>query len=457
MPNETEKQETVEKIENEQSTTELMELVPMNEVERNLVQLHDGDITSEEFLATVFNGPLFVLTSEDQVDHKNRKLKDRPKLFTLFGQKEQPFLALFTDRSRAASVQKKHEEFTVVLQVPVGDLLAGSGGVGIVVNPFWDKHARWEPEQINMFGATMKREENGLWVKLPKEELITVMTPQGNPIQVGREQFKNNILPVQIKQYGDNPEALFNVIMAAVNQGFASEVLGAAEKLVETDPIKERSTTALGTVLMRIGNVDDAQVLFESFLKEDRTAMILSHLAKVYDLKGDKEKRFELLEEALNKDPNLESALEWYCSIINDEKGGQEAIVKALDELEGLAGSWRPALLLGRAKIMDGAVDEAVEHYTDAMEVDGHAPEALVQATSELGRMEHHEKVIEFGVEHYDIRKDDPRAGFNVLQACLITQNKDKGLELCKVMEEIPFPEVQATVKKYRDELEKIS
>ncbi len=432
------------------------ELEPMNEFERLLIQLLGNEIPSEEFLGALFNGPLFVLTSEDQIDKKKNRLKDNPSLFTLFGNEKQPYLALFTDKSRALPIQEKDDKFNVLLQVPVGDLLSGSHDVGVVVNPFWDKHARWEPQQIGAFKNIVRREESGLWVKIPDDQLITVYTENGQPLKVEREQFRSEMLPQQLKNVMDKPEQLYNTIISAVNDGFHADVLDAAKKLYETDTVKERATTGYGVVLMQNGQLDEAEELFNNFLKEVKSPVIMTNLAKLNDIRGNKEARYTLLEDALNINPNMDSALEWYCSIINEEKGGQPAIEAALDELEGLAGSWRPAMLLGRAKIMDGKVDEALEHYTDALEVEGHSPDALVTVTSELGRMGHHAKVISFGLEHYNMQRDDPRAAFNIFQACLHEKNAEPGLQLCEKMKEIPVPDLQNAVAQFKAELEKI-
>jgi len=201
-------------------------------------------------LAALFNTPMFVLTTEDQIDKSSNKLKDNPKFFTLFGEQKQPYLALFSENLRARPIQEKDEKFSVMIQVPVGDMLAQSPGIGLIVNPFWDKHARWEPEQIGVFGNLMRREEGGLWVRLPEEELITVMTNQGFPMKISREQFRMQILPEHLKQFNDKPDELYATIMSAINDGFAADVVEASRRLVEIDSIKERATTALSMVLI---------------------------------------------------------------------------------------------------------------------------------------------------------------------------------------------------------------
>lgn len=448
--------ETIESAENNGTELSLKELIPTNEIERLLVQLHGGEINSEEFLSALFNAPMFVLTTEDQIDKSNNKLKDNPRFFTLFGDKKQPYLALFSDNLRARPVQEKDEKFTVMIQVPVGDMLAQSPGIGLIVNPFWDKHARWEPEQIGIFGNLMRREEGGLWVRIPEEELMTVMTNTGYPLKISRDQFRSQILPEHIKQFNDKPDELYSTIMSAVNDGFGKDVLSAAHRLLEIDPIKERAVTALSMVLIQSNYLDEAEKLMVEYLGENRSPVILANMAKLHESRGDLEKRTQFLEESLQLDPNMSNVLEWYCAVIDQEKGGTDAVVEALDNLEGIAGSWRPAMLLGRAKLIAGKIDEALEHYTDALEVDGRASDALVLATAELGQSGNPETVITFGLSKYDIKKDDPRAGLNILQACVITKQKESGLKLAEEMSTIPHEELQKTIEQFKEELEKI-
>ncbi len=439
----------------EEENSALLPFEATNEIEKLLVQLHSQEVTSEDFLGAIFNGPLFVLTTEENVDKENKKLVDNPKLFTLFGGEKQPFLALFTDRNRVRPVQEKDSNFSVVIQVKAGDLLAGAVGAGIVINPFWENHARWEPKQIAAFKNIMQRSEEGLWSKLPKEQLMTVNTADGGPIQIPREQFRQQILPQHIKELNDKPEELYGLIMNAVNDGFHVEILDAAHHLHEIDTIKERSTTALSIALLSNKKLDEAETLLNEYLAKEKSPVILANLAKLYEAREDKDKSLSTLEEALTLNPNMASALEWYCSIL-DKNGGKEAVVSALDELDGIAKSWMPALLLGRVKVNDDKPSEAVEHYTDAMEVVEHAPDTLIRATSELGQKGFHKEIIELTNETYDIQRDDPRGAFNALQACRKIEDRDSGLALCEKMSAIPLEDVTKVISQFKEEFDKM-
>ena len=439
---------------NEAQEQKKNELEPINEIERSLVSLRSNEITSEDFLAELFNETLFVLTSEDQVDKQKGRLVDNPMLFTLFGDRKQPFLVIFTTKDRAHPVVSQIDKFKILIEVKVGDLIANAN-TGIVVDPFWDKSVQWEPEQIATFRQIMKRDENGLWTKLPDEELITVFTQEGHPLKISREQFRKDILPKQIEEIKSNSEELYKLIVTAVNDNMAEDVLEASKYLYENDDIKERAVIGYGLVLTTLKKYDEAEAVFSSFLSENKSPMVMGNLARIYDLDGRKEEAFKLLEDSLKLDPNMDGALEWYCGLVN-EKGGNDAVIEALDELEGLAGSWRPALLLGRAKLLAKKVDEALEHYQDALEVEEHTTDALVIITAELGQSGLYDELIDFGLKHYRIDRDDPRAGLNILRAGLDSKQKDKVFPLAEQMEKIPVPQLQEEVKKLKAELEKL-
>src|SRR5687768_9075418 len=89
--------------------------------------------------------------------------------------------------------------------------------------------------------------------------LIRVFDGYGRELFLPRETWRTQILPQNIQAAWNDPDKLYGIIVMALNDGFRTDVLTAAERLHHIDPDRARGTCAWGVVLMEEGRLDDAE------------------------------------------------------------------------------------------------------------------------------------------------------------------------------------------------------
>ena len=70
-----------------------------------------------------------------------------------------------------------------------------------------------------------------------KEELITVYDGYGRELQITRSDWREKMLQPNLQLKWDKPDELYTTIVSALNDGFATDLLPAAERLLAIDPI----------------------------------------------------------------------------------------------------------------------------------------------------------------------------------------------------------------------------
>jgi tetratricopeptide (TPR) repeat protein len=258
-------------------------------------------------------------------------------------------------------------------------------------------------------------------------DAITTYDEQGRQIMVPRAEWRDRILHPQLKTHWNDPDALYGTILTALSDGFARELMSAAARLVEIDPMPERSHVTQGVVLLESGRLDEAEAALQAGIRAaGETAALLTNLAKVSHDRGDEAGASDLLRRAVRLDPNFEHGLNGWLAV---ERGraGEDGVLQALHEACELPGSWRARLMLARHHLEEGDLPAARAQYTAvlaAAEVDG---SALMTMSSDLGRYGHTGLIVTLVGPVYEPAKHGPQAGFNLLRACLETERVAEG------------------------------
>jgi tetratricopeptide (TPR) repeat protein len=258
-------------------------------------------------------------------------------------------------------------------------------------------------------------------------DAITTHDEQGRQIMIPRAEWRDRVLHPQLKTHWNNPDALYGTILTALSDGFARELMTAAARLVEIDPMPERSHVTQGVVLLESGRLDEAEAALRAGIRvAGETAALLTHLAKVSHDRGDEAGASDLLRRAVRLDPNFEHGLNGWLAV---ERGraGEAGVLEALEEACDLPGSWRARLMLARHHLEAGDLPAARAQYTAvlaAAEVDG---SALMTMSSDLGRYGHTGLIVTLVGPVYEPAKHGPQAGFNLLRACLETERVAEG------------------------------
>ena len=259
------------------------------------------------------------------------------------------------------------------------------------------------------------------------DDAITTYDEQGRQLMIPRAEWRDRILHPQLKEHWNTPDALYGTILTALSDGFAPELMTAAARLVEIDPMPERSHVTRGIVLLESGRLDEAEAVLRAGIRvAGETAPLLTNLAKVGHDRGDEAGAADLLRRAVRLDPNFEHGLNGWLAV---ERGraGEDAVLSALEEACELPGSWRARVMLARHHLETGDLPAARAQYTAvlaAAEVDG---SALVTMSSDLARYGHTELIVTLVGPVYEPAKHGPQAGFNLLRACLETERVAEG------------------------------
>lgn len=251
--------------------------------------------------------------------------------------------------------------------------------------------------------------------------LIRVFDGYGREMFITRQQWKDNVLGANIQKVWNQPDDLSNMILSALNDGFHSEVVAAAEHLHQIDPNPVRSACIWGIVLLESGQLDRAEMIFRNFLAgHGEDGAILTNLAKVYAKREDDAQAEELLWHALEVDPNQDNAVLWYQAI-QRERGGEAAAQAAMERLAALPGSWRAQLWLARARLQSRQLEPALYYYRESLSrVPRPIPaDLLMQISGDLGNAAHLPEALALTEPHFDPAIHGLQVGNNLIKAHL--------------------------------------
>lgn len=250
------------------------------------------------------------------------------------------------------------------------------------------------------------------------KNLIKVFDAYGREMFITRQQWRDSILLGNIEKAWDKPDDLFQLVFSALNDGFRSDVVDAAEQLYKIDPQHERGTCVWGIVLNEEGRCDEAEKVFRNHIaKHGESGVILTNLAKVYAKRGDNAEAEKILWHGLELDPNQDNGLAWYYAI-HKERGGDTAVHDALQRIARLPGSWRAQLWLAREELQKRNLAGALDFYREALARLNPAPaDALMQISGDLGNTGHLPELLELITPHFNPELHGIQVGNNLIKA----------------------------------------
>ncbi|MFB6352383.1 MAG: tetratricopeptide repeat protein, partial [Bradymonadaceae bacterium] len=147
---------------------------------------------------------------------------------------------------------------------------------------FWD----W------LFGAGGDGQEGGQG----GADMIEVLDEEGEEMRVPRQKYADEVLPKQLEQAGDDPEALYGTLRRALDEGFAEECLEAARRLRDIDDNPERGATILGLTYWKLDRLEDAEQVYRDYIDEHgESAIVSTNLAKIHAERDETERAKEVL------------------------------------------------------------------------------------------------------------------------------------------------------------------
>ena len=249
------------------------------------------------------------------------------------------------------------------------------------------------------------------------EPVIRVYDQFGRTVEVGRESWRKDVLLPNLAANRDKPDELFNLIVGALNDDFAADVLESARHLAARDAQPPRADTLLGAVLLQLKDFAGArEVLQRALIQFPKDVYLLSNLARAIAALGDEEGAKDLLWQALGLDPNEESTLNFLISLAH-ARGGQEALLAAYTRAAGLPGSWRAQLWLARYALERGDQAAAQQFYEEALSrANPPPPDLLMQMSGDLGNKGLIQLLVQLTQPRYSVAEHGLMVGNNLLR-----------------------------------------
>ena len=252
------------------------------------------------------------------------------------------------------------------------------------------------------------------------EGVVRVYDQFGRTVTIGREAWRRDVLLPNLAANRDNPDALYDLVVSALNDDFAADVLESARWLANTDHDPLRAATALGVVLLQIkDNAAARDVLEAAITRHGETPYLLANLARAWAALGDEQRADALIWRALELDPNESTTLNWLVARLL-AKGGQPAVLAAYKRAAGFPGSWRSQLWLAREALARGDVVNATALYEEALGRAQPVPaDLLMQLSGDLGNRGHTDLLVRLTQPRFDVATHGLTVGNNLLRAYL--------------------------------------
>jgi tetratricopeptide (TPR) repeat protein len=289
--------------------------------------------------------------------------------------------------------------------------------------------------------------------------MIRVHDAYGRELFITKENWRTNVLAGTIQSNWNKPDDLYNVIVSALNDGFRSDVVSAAEQLYKIDPERVRGACVWGIVLMEEDRLDEAEKIFRKFIAEHgEDGSILTNLAKVHAKRKNDAKSEEILWHALEVDPNQDNGMGWYW-IIHKERGGDAAGEEALRRVGAIPKSWRAQLWLAREALKRRDLPGALNLYQQSLAA---APvptphDLLGQMSGDLGNAGHLPEILNLVLPRFNVALHGIQVGNNLIKAMLDLCQIDPARKILQQLYAQNRPDWKPTLSYWDTELAKLN
>jgi len=268
----------------------------------------------------------------------------------------------------------------------------------------------------------------------PRPELLEAVDGLGRRVQMTREEYRTKVIPELVKAHGSDPQQLSAVIMQGVQQGFATDLVGAANRLVVIDEDPERALTILAVTQRDAGDLEASEFTLKELLqKRPDSAAPRVGLAMLAHHRGDLAGCEKLMWQAVEADPNHADAVHGWLQI-RHQQVGDEGYRAEVDKLVALPGTWRPQLWRARLDLQQDRTDEALATYREQFAREEVLPDMMLMAATDLARAGQHEAVAELIVPRFVAGHHHPHVGMALLDHYVHTGQHVAGAELLHQM-----------------------
>lgn len=264
---------------------------------------------------------------------------------------------------------------------------------------------------------------------------VDAVDAQGRHIRIPRDEYQAKVLPDLIKASNDDPERLTAVVMQAVRDGFAEQVIAAANRLTVIDKNNlERALSVLAVVQRDSNELDLAEsTLNELLQRKPGSPAAYVGLGMLQERRGNLEQCEELLWKALEQDCNHPDAVHGYLQT-RHKQVGDEGYPAEIEKVMALPGSWRAQLWMARLHMTREEFDPAATIYREVLGLEEVQSDALLMASVDLVQREKHDLIEELIAPRFAPGQHHPHIGMALLQHHRMLEDHEKGEELLHTM-----------------------
>lgn len=264
---------------------------------------------------------------------------------------------------------------------------------------------------------------------------IDAVDAQGQRVRIPREEYASKVLPDLLKANDSNPDQLTGVIMQAVRDGFAEQVIPAANRLtvIDKDNI-ERALTVLAVVQRDCNELELAEsTLNELLQRKPGSPAAYVGLGMLQERQGNLDQCIELLWQALAKDCNHPDAVHGYLQT-RHRQVGDDGYPAEIEKVMALPGSWRAQMWMARLLLSKQDDAGAASIYRDVLGVNDVESDALLMASADLVQAEKGELIDELIVKRFVPGQHHPHIGMALLQHYRMRKDHVAGEQLLHTM-----------------------
>lgn len=292
-------------------------------------------------------------------------------------------------------------------------------------------------------------------MKVPGRERISLYDKEGNQYAISKEEWAKNVLPKELKKEWASSDRLYNLIVMCLRDEIYDVLIEPIIHLLIIDN-SSRAYSVAGIVYMKNGRLEDAErIIKEGLINFPKDYTLLTNLAKVSALNGDKELSYNTLWDSLMLDPNQENGLNW-IGAIHFEKGGEKERIKIFEQIAMLPVSWRAQLFIARSYLEKGQLNNAKEIYLEVLSKAIFEADVVMMITGDLGKNGKIEEIFEIIYPIFELRKHGINAGINIVQAAILSERREIAIEVLSDIKQLNRLDYVEIINKLEEQIKRM-